>query len=996
MERMPNRAPLARGVMLGLCVIAMVGCGGGGGGGGNVRSDPPPAGGSTTPTTPTTPPPVPVPPPSEPSPVPPAPGPSDPDAPVPGPIIDAHLYFTHAYEAQEQGLTGKGVGIVVVDTGLKRDHPALASRVLYSADTVTPGTYTPIDSSGHGTQVAQIAAGSKVGRWPRGVAPEAHLTSLRVITDEAAKAGGKQKLAADDPLFNAIASEGYGGRGRVLNIATDALWWDDERAGDTLASVLGASVTSAAYSQLAVVPTGNAGASQPSQLAMLPTLPDKPENGLYPSQLKRGWINVAAVQSADTNTLASYSNACGATRDFCMVAPGDVTVTALDATVEAPTYQQVHGTEFASAQVAGAAALVWQRFPTLSSEQVQQILLRTAKDLGDPGVDATFGWGLLDAAKAVRGPTYFGGGDFKVELGNRGLWTFLNPISGDGGLYVHSTDGTYSTLSLEADTTYTGTTTIQGPIVTSGYSMKSPVVVVGGTFQASGGTYEGDLRTDFFGTLAITPDSYRKPLVVKGDIYNQGRFTYATSTSADAVFEGDFTQPIGAYYQFMLGDRPMHLKGQATLDGELQVIGIRPGYVANEHTTVLIADGGVVGTFWRTWASSHLLVESTLRQDANSVWLDVVRAETRALATSASLSPAAVGGATRLDDAFDRVDALTRQGASSEPGFVEAAGRLQRIESMDVLDRSLTSLSGELHDADSAFAMLAIDGNRNELESRVDSLAEGGAPGAWSQALDGKRQWSAFDMDTNGWMLGFDRVWSTRLTLGASLSETNGNAWHSQRVDRERNRQVDAQLYASWNLGEGAYLLGSASFGHMQRWLQREVLLGDDAYRVSTDYAHRYGALSLQSGRRIPFGNSVVTPYVGVQALQLTRDGFSEEGASGFGLTSGDASMSATQALAGARWSRDWAGASTRWALSGRVEWQRLLSQSDASIQARFTGLDAWAPIVADGLDRNVGLFGLGLEAGIGAHSTLRFDLDSRYGDGEQWTGAMAKWTTAF
>jgi uncharacterized protein with beta-barrel porin domain len=102
------------------------------------------------------------------------------------------------------------------------------------------------------------------------------------------------------------------------------------------------------------------------------------------------------------------------------------------------------------------------------------------------------------------------------------------------------------------------------------------------------------------------------------------------------------------------------------------------------------------------------------------------------------------------------------------------------------------------------------------------------------------------------------------------------------------------------------------------------------------------------------------------------------------------------QALAGARWTYAWRGDATRWSLSGRIEWQHLLSQSGTQIQARFTGMDAWAPIVADGLDRNVGLFGLGLEAGIGRRTSLRFDLDSRRSDGEQWNGAMATWSTAF
>jgi uncharacterized protein with beta-barrel porin domain len=302
-----------------------------------------------------------------------------------------------------------------------------------------------------------------------------------------------------------------------------------------------------------------------------------------------------------------------------------------------------------------------------------------------------------------------------------------------------------------------------------------------------------------------------------------------------------------------------------------------------------------------------------------------------------------------------------------------------------------------LHDADGAFALMALDGSRKAIESRVDAIGEGAAAGAWSHSLDGMGQWSAFDMDTRGWILGVDRPWNERLTVGGSVSETDGSAWHSQRSDRERNRQTDMQLYASWNVGEDGYLLGTAAFGHMQRRLQREVVLGDVAHRVSSHYAHRYGAAGLQAGLRRPFGDSLtITHYLGVQALQLARDGFSESGASGFGLTSAAASMSAAQALAGARWSRGWLGSSAQWELSGRVEWQRLLSQSDASIQARFTGMDAWAPIVGDGLDRDVGLFGLGLEAGFGTRGTLRFDLDSRHGDGEQWTGATATWTTVF
>ena len=48
-------------------------------------------------------------------------------------------------------------------------------------------------------------------------------------------------------------------------------------------------------------------------------------------------------------------------------------------------------------------------------------------------------------------------------------------------------------------------------------------------------------------------------------------------------------------------------------------------------------------------------------------------------------------------------------------------------------ERSLASLSGELHGADTAFAMMAIEGNRHALESRLDALHGDAGGGAWGR-----------------------------------------------------------------------------------------------------------------------------------------------------------------------------------------------------------------------------------------------------------------------
>ncbi len=64
-------------------------------------------------------------------------------------------------------------------------------------------------------------------------------------------------------------------------------------------------------------------------------------------------------------------------------------------------YPEGGGTSFATPIVAAAAAQVKQRYPTLKASEIKQILLRSATDLGEPGVDRIFGHGLLNVKAAL-------------------------------------------------------------------------------------------------------------------------------------------------------------------------------------------------------------------------------------------------------------------------------------------------------------------------------------------------------------------------------------------------------------------------------------------------------------------------------------------------------------------------------------------------------------------------------------------------------------------
>ncbi|MGA9349142.1 MAG: S8 family serine peptidase [Anaerolineae bacterium] len=69
--------------------------------------------------------------------------------------------------------------------------------------------------------------------------------------------------------------------------------------------------------------------------------------------------------------------------------------------VYSDTYGRLSSTHAAAAHVSGLAALIWSVNPDLTNDEVEQIIERTAVDLGDPGKDDYFGYGRIDAHAAV-------------------------------------------------------------------------------------------------------------------------------------------------------------------------------------------------------------------------------------------------------------------------------------------------------------------------------------------------------------------------------------------------------------------------------------------------------------------------------------------------------------------------------------------------------------------------------------------------------------------
>ncbi len=122
---------------------------------------------------------------------------------------------------------------------------------------------------------------------------------------------------------------------------------------------------------------------------------DATSNEFYPA----AWSEVIAVSATDKNdNLASFSNF----GDWIELAAPGVNIFS---TIPDDSYAYMSGTSMAAPFVAGVAALTWSAYPELTRDELRSHLHATADDLGQEGFDIYFGYGRINARKAVENST---------------------------------------------------------------------------------------------------------------------------------------------------------------------------------------------------------------------------------------------------------------------------------------------------------------------------------------------------------------------------------------------------------------------------------------------------------------------------------------------------------------------------------------------------------------------------------------------------------------
>ena len=270
-----------------------------------------------------------------------------------------------AQRARTLPYTGRGVKVAVIDSGVDTLHSELNIAGGYCAK----GVYCPSrikyhDDNGHGTHVAGVIAAQLNGKGIVGLAPNVELYAV--------KAMNAYGLGTTSSLIDAV-SWSIQNNIQVANLSINT-----PNSDIALQRVLERAY---AKGMILVGSAGNNGLEPMNQVT-------------YPARYE----TVIAVGAVDNSLKKLPKSAIG--DEVEVVAPGYQVLSTYPYEWDFEDgvrdgYTRMSGTSMAAPHVTAVFALYRERFPEMTNEQIRKYVQETAKDIGAPGRDPLYGYGLI-------------------------------------------------------------------------------------------------------------------------------------------------------------------------------------------------------------------------------------------------------------------------------------------------------------------------------------------------------------------------------------------------------------------------------------------------------------------------------------------------------------------------------------------------------------------------------------------------------------------------
>ena len=677
----------------------------------------------------------------------------------------------------------------------------------------------------------------------------------------------------------------------------------------------------------------------------------------YISELHKGWIAAIGVKPDGTEYNPHLARA-GAAMWWSISANGNCELEGCSA----------YGSSFAAPRVTAAAVKVKEKFPWMTGHELKQTLLTTAKDIGQPGVDTVFGWGLLDETKALKGPAQFSSellvGKSAADAGLRGMFNanipdnitsiFENDIAGNGGL-EKSGNGR---LILTGNNTYDGATEIRGgTLEIYGENASNIDIEQNGTLVTYPTTMIGKKNHD--GTFA--------PVSVQnsgGTFENRG---------SGAVITGDYNAGNGAVTKAEIGTK-LTVKGTVNLSGNTalrQTMGNRYITVKGMTSTVIKAEGGVNGNFSKV--ETPEMIASSVKADDRKIDVTVSRKNVEEYISELPEADAMRKDvAENLEASFKKLDEEVEKGNGAVKKFAMDAAQLQTM-SLPTRAAILDSLSGQIYASAQALTFQHSQTVNKDLSNRLVMLGTlenvGDNAGLWVTGIgaNGKLKQEGFGEGktrVTGGQVGVDRKFGENLILGAALSYSTSKVNFDRHGGESNADNFGISLYGRLGNKELPYYVqGRLGAGFVDSKVERDIILGtSNISRAKINHNDTVYSGYVETGYDVKKGNFTLTPYLGLTHDTVSRGGFTEEN-SQFGLTADKKTYSQTAGLVGVRVGQgvNWSNGSKS-TFQGYVTHQLGFKEQDLSFEAAYTGLsNAKFTVKGIGLSKNQTWIGAGV-----------------------------------
>ncbi|WP_322616952.1 autotransporter outer membrane beta-barrel domain-containing protein [Pseudomonas sp. BIC9C] len=959
---------------------------------------------------------------------------------------DWGLGAINAQDAYAAGYTGKGVNLGIFDQPVYALHPEFsgANKVI---TLVTSGIreytdpYIPVKAGdaflydgspsvgsngklgAHGTHVGGIAAGSRDGGPMHGVAIGAQIISadngdpgpedgiVRGNDGAVYKSGWDALIASGARIINNSWGIGItdrfdlGGRNPAyphFTVQDAQLQFNEIRTllGTKPGGAYDGAIAAARSGIVTIFAAGNDyNLNNPDAIAGL---------GYFVPEIAPNWMTVAALQkNPDTNSpelynISTFSSRCGYTASFCVSAPGSRIYSSIISGTNAADltsgYANYNGTSMAAPHVAGAAAVLMERFPYMTGAQVASVLRTTATDLGASGVDELYGWGMINLRKGIDGPAMFvteqdipeqwridgayGSSQFVADLPgigaiidagkptervcndvHCGLDVWRNDIAGHGGL----TKQGIGTLVLTGTNTYAGPTLVnQGRLAINGSLLSA--VTVNDTGILGGNGSIAALTAKSGGTVA--PGNSIGTLQVTGDVTFEPGSTYAVEVSptrSDQIIADGKAAVEGATVSLSLENSPT-----------LLTIGEARTLLGNQYN-ILQAAGGIEGRFGAV-LPDYLFIGGTLGYTAGGIQLAVERNATSFTSTGQTPNQRAVAAAAELLGAGNPLYEallLSPTAAVAQQAFQQLSGEIHpAIGTLLINDsRYLRDAVGERLREHDLFDATAPTDERSNAWLKV--------LGAWGKS-DGGHDNASSNSSIGGLLAGVDGLITedTRLGFVTGYSDSSlsmGDGTHSQ-------AKVDSYHLGAY-LGHEIDAL-RLSVGGAYSWhridVKRDLQFGDVSGKQKSKRDATTAQLFTEAAYRLGLQPLALEPFVNLAYVHLNSDSFSEKGDAA-ALKGGENNRDAVLSTLGLRASKAIAlSDQQQLELSGTLGWQHNLSSIRSEDHLVFVNGNTQFSVQSVSMDRNAAVVGVRAGWALGRDTRLNMDYNGVLGSREK------------